>query len=145
MGAQDFRRQIPEIPSEWHRHPECELTLTLNSRGLRFIADHIGEYDSHDLVLVPSEMPHTWASTKTIDGSCPHVAIVVWFTEAWASATRGGVPGIFFASQVAQTSHWRSELPLFGGRDHAIAFAGVSIGFGARPPSDGARCAFCVG
>jgi AraC-like DNA-binding protein len=79
-----FNRQIPEIPFEWHHHPECELTLTLNSRGLRFIADHIGAYDSHDLVLVPSEMPHTWASTKAIDDSRPHVAIVVWFTESWA-------------------------------------------------------------
>lgn len=79
-----FNRQIPEIPFEWHHHPECELTLTLNSRGLRFIADHIGAYDSHDLVLVPSEMPHTWASTKAIDDSRPHVAIIVWFTERWA-------------------------------------------------------------
>jgi AraC-like DNA-binding protein len=79
-----FNRQIPEIPFEWHHHPECELTLTLNSRGLRFIADHIGAYDSHDLVLVPSEMPHSWASTKAIDDSRPHVAIVVWFTESWA-------------------------------------------------------------
>jgi len=79
-----FDRRIPEIPFEWHHHPECELTLTLNSRGWRFIADHIGAYDAHDLVLVPSEMPHTWASTKAIDDSCPHVAIVVWFTEPWA-------------------------------------------------------------
>jgi AraC-like DNA-binding protein len=79
-----FNRQIPEVPFEWHHHPECELTLTLNSRGLRFIADHIGAYDSPDLVLVPSEMPHTWASTKAIDESRPHVAIVVWFTEPWA-------------------------------------------------------------
>lgn len=79
-----FNRQIPEIPFEWHHHPECELTLTLNSRGLRFIGDHVGAYDSHDLVLVPSEMPHTWASTKAIDESRPHVAVVVWFSEAWA-------------------------------------------------------------
>ena len=79
-----FNRQIPEIPFEWHHHPEWELTLTLNSRGLRFIADHIGAYDSHDLVLVPSEMPHTWASTKAIDDTRPHVAVVVWFRESWA-------------------------------------------------------------
>jgi len=79
-----FDRRIPEIPFEWHHHPECELTLTLNSRGWRFIADHIGAYDTHDLVLVPSGMPHTWASTKAIDDSSPQVAIVVWFTEHWA-------------------------------------------------------------
>src|SRR4051812_17271834 len=79
-----FNREIAQIPFEWHHHPECELTLTLNSRGLRFIADHIGAYDSRDVVLVPSDMPHTWASTKAIDESKPHTAIVLWFTEAWA-------------------------------------------------------------
>lgn len=79
-----FHRQIEAIPFEWHQHMECELTLTLNSRGLRFIGDHIGAYDSLDLVLVPSGMPHTWASTSAIDGTAPHRAVVVWFTETWA-------------------------------------------------------------
>jgi AraC-like DNA-binding protein len=30
-------------------------------------------------------MPHTWASAKAVDESNPHIAIVVWFTKAWAS------------------------------------------------------------
>ena len=79
-----FHRQIGEIPFEWHHHTECELTLTLNSRGLRFIGDHIGSYDSLDLVFVPSGMPHTWASTNAIDESQPHRAVVIWFAETWA-------------------------------------------------------------
>ncbi len=79
-----FHRQIAAIPFEWHYHPECELTLTLNSRGLRFIGDHIGAYEPGDLVLVPTEMPHTWASTNAIDESKPHTAVVVWFTRDWA-------------------------------------------------------------
>jgi AraC-like DNA-binding protein len=79
-----YHRQVPSIPFEWHYHPEYELTLTLNSRGWRFIADHIGQYESQDLVLVPSDMPHTWASTSALDGSRPHVALVVWFTRTWA-------------------------------------------------------------
>jgi AraC-like DNA-binding protein len=79
-----LHRRIAQIPFEWHHHPEYELTLTLNSRGLRFIGDHIGAYESGDLVLVPTEMPHTWASTNAIDESQPHTAIVVWFAGAWA-------------------------------------------------------------
>jgi AraC-like DNA-binding protein len=79
-----LNRRVPEIPFEWHQHPEYELTLTLNSRGWRFVADHIGAYDSHDLVLIPSEMPHTWASVAAVDEAGPHVAIVIWFTERWA-------------------------------------------------------------
>jgi AraC-like DNA-binding protein len=79
-----YHRQIPSIPFEWHHHPEYELTLTLNSRGWRFIGDHIGQYEPQDLVLVPSDMPHTWASTSAIDESLPHTALVVWFTKDWA-------------------------------------------------------------
>jgi AraC-like DNA-binding protein len=79
-----YHRRIPDIPFEWHHHPEYELTLTLNSRGMRFIGDHIGSYQSNDLVLIPSDMPHTWASKEAIDPSAPHQAIVIWFTERWA-------------------------------------------------------------
>jgi len=79
-----FHRRIRAIPFEWHHHPEYELTLTLNSRGFRFVGDHIGAYDSRDLVLVPTEMPHTWASTTAIDESQPHTAVVIWFTADWA-------------------------------------------------------------
>ena len=87
-----LHRQIPHIPFEWHHHPECELTLTLNSRGMRFIADHVGAYDSHDLVLVPPEMPHTWASTESIDPARPQVALVIWFKRAWALQLADVVP-----------------------------------------------------
>jgi AraC-like DNA-binding protein len=79
-----YNRRVPEIPFEWHHHPEYELTLTLNSRGWRFIGDHIGQYQAPDLVLVPSDMPHTWASTATLDSTEPHTAIVIWFSGAWA-------------------------------------------------------------
>ncbi len=79
-----YNRRIPDIPFEWHHHPEFELTLTLNSRGLRFVGDHVGSYESKDLVLIPSDMPHTWASTSAIDPSLPHQAIVLWFAEKWA-------------------------------------------------------------
>jgi AraC-like DNA-binding protein len=79
-----YHRRVPEIPFEWHHHPEYELTLTLNSRGWRFIGDHIGQYRAPDLVLVPSDMPHTWASTATLKSGEPHTAIVIWFSGAWA-------------------------------------------------------------
>jgi AraC-like DNA-binding protein len=79
-----YHRRVEEIPFEWHHHPEYELTLTLNSKGWRFIGDHIGKYRSPDLVLVPSDMPHTWASTATLHRNEPHTAIVIWFSGHWA-------------------------------------------------------------
>ena len=87
-----YQRQIPAIPFEWHQHPVYELTLTLNSRGWRFIADHIEPYDSNDLVLVPGDMPHTWASTAAIDEALPQTVLVVWFTKDWALQVAGLCP-----------------------------------------------------
>src|ERR1700722_16107818 len=87
-----FHLHVPSIPFEWHHHPVYELTLTLNSRGWRFIADHIAHYDAQDLVLVPSDMPHTWASTGAINESLPHTALVIWFTREWALKAADACP-----------------------------------------------------
>jgi AraC-like DNA-binding protein len=78
------RRLETEIPFQWHHHPEYELTLTLNSRGQRFVGDHIGSYDDGDLVLLGPNLPHTWCSAEKIDPARPHVALVMWFTPEWA-------------------------------------------------------------
>ncbi|SFT93253.1 AraC family transcriptional regulator [Mesorhizobium sp. YR577] len=79
------RRLDDGIPFQWHHHPELELTLTCNSRGQRFIGDHIGSYDDGDLVLIGPNLPHTWHSTEKIEDSAPHVALVMWFLPDWAS------------------------------------------------------------
>ena len=73
------------IPFQWHHHPEFELTLTLNSRGQRFIGDHIGEYGDGDLVLIGPNLPHTWVSRERVAPG-PHVAQVMWFHPDWAAA-----------------------------------------------------------
>lgn len=73
------------IPFQWHHHPEFELTLTLNSRGQRFIGDHIGEYTDGDLVLIGPNLPHTWVSRERVEAG-PHVAQVMWFHPDWAAA-----------------------------------------------------------
>lgn len=77
------RRLDSEIPFQWHHHPELELTLTLNSRGQRFIGDHIGPYDDGDLVLIGPNLPHSWSSREKIEAESPHVARVMWFHPEW--------------------------------------------------------------
>ncbi|WP_027779617.1 helix-turn-helix domain-containing protein [Paraburkholderia caledonica] len=118
-----YHRQLAQIPFEWHHHPEYELTLTMNSRGRRFIGDHIADYSGDDLVLVPPDMPHTWASTEPIDASAPQVAIVVWFSGDWArrmadccpefaslrTLLRRAAPGLRFSTEAATLVHERME------------------------------------
>lgn len=83
-------RQLDDgIPFEWHHHPEYELTLTLNSRGQRFVGDHIGTYKDGDLVLLGPDLPHTWFSADRSDKDAPHRALVMWFGTDWADSLTG--------------------------------------------------------
>ena len=79
------RRLEDAIPFQWHYHPEFELTLTLNSRGQRYIGDSIADYDDGDLVLIGPNLPHTWCSSERLQDGTPHIALVMWFTEEWAA------------------------------------------------------------
>ncbi|KVZ83506.1 helix-turn-helix domain-containing protein [Burkholderia ubonensis] len=116
-----YHRKLARIPFEWHRHPEYELTLTLNSRGKRFIGDHIASYADDDLVLVPPNLPHTWSSNERIDPHAPQVALVVWFDGDWVrrlvdccpeyaplrSLLRRAAPGLRFGADAARAMQAR--------------------------------------
>ena len=87
-----FDRQLPDFTFNWHYHPECELTLTVNSRGTRFVGDDLAPYDDGDLVLIGPNLPHAWQSRATIDGAAPHRAIVCWFTRDWVEGLGALMP-----------------------------------------------------
>jgi AraC-like DNA-binding protein len=114
------RRLEDGIPFYWHYHPEFELTLTLNSRGQRYIGDAIETYDDGDLVLLGPNLPHTWCSAERIDARRPHIALVMWFTEAWAG------------SVTAALAEMRPVAPLLSRSGRAIAFSGTAAA-AARP------------
>ena len=80
------RRLADAIPFEWHHHPEYELTLTLNSRGHRYIGSDVALYDDGDLILVGPNVPHSWSSAEVIDSAQPHIALVIWFSQSWADS-----------------------------------------------------------
>ncbi|ABC35958.1 helix-turn-helix domain-containing protein [Burkholderia thailandensis] len=118
-----YRRRLARIPFEWHHHPEYELTLTLNSRGKRFVGDHAADYAGDDLVLVPPNLPHTWTSDERLDPHEPLVALVLWFDGDWAQRVadccpelaglrtllRRAAPGLAFAPDAA--ADMRARLP----------------------------------
>lgn len=90
-GASWSLLRVPRepIPFEWHHHPEYELTLTTNSRGHRFIGDHVGTYDDGDLVLLGPNLPHTWASSSKVDEDRPHLVMTIRFRPDWARGLTG--------------------------------------------------------
>ncbi|MEZ5833353.1 MAG: AraC family transcriptional regulator [Dongiaceae bacterium] len=99
-----FHRRLPAFPFEWHYHPEYELTFTLNSLGQRYIGDHIAPYGDGDLALVGPNLPHTWQSARPINAAEPHVAIVMWFTQAWVEQVLRPLPEFRSTCRMLDTS-----------------------------------------
>jgi AraC-like DNA-binding protein/mannose-6-phosphate isomerase-like protein (cupin superfamily) len=55
-------REMPYFTYPWHFHDEYEILLVLEGFGTRFIADNIEQFQSGDLVLIGSNVPHFWRS-----------------------------------------------------------------------------------
>lgn len=138
-----LHRELPEgIPFEWHYHPEFELTLTLNSRGQRFVGDHIDDYEDGDLVLVGPNLPHTWESQGQGDPSAPHTALVMWFSREWVSTLSQSFPelrpvtrvldsagrGLAFGADVAAEVRSRAQsLPELGPAERLPVFLSILV------------------
>lgn len=87
-----FDRRLPEFPFNWHYHPEFELTLTVDSRGMRFVGDHVGQYDDGDLVLIAPNLPHAFQSQSLLGEASQHRAVVCWFRQDWIGGLIALVP-----------------------------------------------------
>ncbi|HWZ36321.1 MAG TPA: helix-turn-helix domain-containing protein [Mucilaginibacter sp.] len=52
--------KVPYINNHWHYHPEVELIYFRQGNGTRFIGDSIQHFQSGDVYLVGSNLPHYW-------------------------------------------------------------------------------------
>ena len=79
----------------WHFHEEFELVLIIQSSGIRFVGDHIGEFDIDELVLIGKDLPHMWMNDKkyfTENSTLKAEAIAIHFKRAFLGDTFFQVP-----------------------------------------------------
>ena len=80
-GASFYQTKIsvPAFEFKWHYHPEYELTYILKGNGYRVVGNSHAHFSQGDLVLLGSNLPHTWCG-KLDDGS-PSEALVIQFSK----------------------------------------------------------------
>ncbi len=73
------RITVQSFEFKWHYHPEYELTYIVRGSGYRIVGNSHEHFASGDLVLLGSNLPHTWWG-KNEDGSRSE-AIVIQFSN----------------------------------------------------------------
>lgn len=59
------------VGSQWHRHPEIEITLVRSGRGIRVVGDESCTVPaSESLVILGRGLPHYWEFSSTSSGIC---------------------------------------------------------------------------
>lgn len=58
-------REMPFFTYPWHFHSEFEILYVIEGFGTRFVADNIESFQSGELALIGSNLPHFWRSDKS--------------------------------------------------------------------------------
>jgi len=61
--------EMQGMGNEWHYHPEIELTLFTEGKGIRYIGDDVRFFNAPELVLLGSNLPHHWEVDQS-SGCC---------------------------------------------------------------------------
>lgn len=93
-----FRYSKEDFDAPWHFHPQHELTLIEESTGTKFIGDYVGTYESGELVLLRSNLPHCWKNHSSQDHKAESIVI------QWNKGVFPKVPELHLLFQMLKTA-----------------------------------------
>ena len=82
-ARQDF---VPDINNKWHYHHEVELIHFNTGSGTHFVGDNIRRFQSGDIVLIGSNLPHFTRFDETyFNGDKPDIRVVHFKENFWGN------------------------------------------------------------
>ncbi|WP_422107145.1 AraC family transcriptional regulator [Winogradskyella sp.] len=61
----------------WHYHPEVEICYVKSGEGQRIIGDSVNQFVKDDLVLLGSNLPHTWVTSDAFNSQNTNMEVYV--------------------------------------------------------------------
>ncbi|WP_419212019.1 AraC family transcriptional regulator [Maribacter sp. X9] len=59
----------------WHYHPELELVYIVSGKGTLYVGDFIGSFESDNIFLIGSNIPHMFDSSPTFEGDSTSIVV----------------------------------------------------------------------
>ena len=59
----------------WHYHPELELVYIISGKGTLYVGDFIGNFESNNIFLIGSNVPHMFDSSKSFEGESTSIVV----------------------------------------------------------------------
>lgn len=81
----EFQENNKDFYYPWHYHSELELAFILSGKGVRYVGNSIENFYDEELVLLGSDLPHTWNNQG--DQEQPVTAIVIFLKEEFLDKT----------------------------------------------------------
>lgn len=104
----------------WHYHPEFEIIFVEKSYGIRFMGNHIDNFNDGDLMFIGSNLPHVWKNDTDFYTGNKDLYVDVYVVHFREDALRNG----FFdlpEFQHIKKLFIRSQQGIFiKGKDHAM-------------------------
>ena len=107
-GDQSFKiwtHGYPFRTVRWHFHPEYELHLVTETKGHRYVGDHIGAFRAGDLVFVGPNLPHNWISNVPSGKPVQERCLVLQFADKFIRGCIALFPELRFLEQMLNESH----------------------------------------
>ena len=98
---------LPYFYNYWHYHQELELVYIIKGEGTRFVGDNIDRFETGDLVLLNSNLPHVWKSDEEYfkpESKKIVSAIVIHFPMDFLGAQLWNVPEFTAISKLLENS-----------------------------------------
>lgn len=100
-------REMPHFTYPWHFHSEYEILYVIEGFGRSFVADNIEEFQSGDLALLGSNLPHFWKSDESfhVEGNNKKVKyIVVQFSNEFFKEAISEYPEFHLIKELLERS-----------------------------------------
>lgn len=113
------KREItPYMDYPWHYHPEYEIIFVEKSYGIRFMGNHIGNFNDGDLMFISSNLPHVWKNDKDFYQGNKNLFVDVYVIHFREDALKEGffdLPELTFIKKLFVLG---TQGVLISGKDH---------------------------